>query len=297
MPVDHAAAETFIWSAARLVDRHRYTMLFAEGAVEPVLAALAGYRNLDGGFGHALEPDLRCPQSQPAATLSALETLHEAGRLDSDMASGAGAWLAEVAARDGGIPSALPGFESYPHSPWWSADPGSMLTFALAGVLHAGGVALQGGLAGEGGATGDDWLDRATEWCWRAIDDANRKPTGYWLKFACAFLDAVPDEDRARAALASLRPRIDPASFAPAAGTEGERLRPLDISPRPPSRSRELFSDADIEGHLDEVENGQQADGGWMFDWLAWSPEQTSAWRGIVTIRALTWLRDNGRSF
>ncbi|MBV8219207.1 MAG: hypothetical protein JO325_12145 [Solirubrobacterales bacterium] len=284
MPVDRAAAETFIWSAARLVDRHRYTMLFADGPAEPVVAALSGYRNPDGGFGHALEPDLRCPQSQPAATLSALETLREAGGLDSDMASGARAWIARIAAPDGGIPSALTGFEPYPHSPWWSADPGSMLTFALAGVLHAGAV------------TDDEWLARATEWCWRGIEDTGRKPTGYWLKFACTFLDAVPDEDRARAALTSLRLRLDPAAFAPAGGTEGERLRPLDISPRPGSRSRRLFSETDIEAHLDEVENEQENDGGWMFDWLAWSPEQTSAWRGIVTIRALTWLRDNGRS-
>ena len=283
MPVDRAAAETFIWSAARLVDRHRYTMLFADGAAEPVIAAVAAYRNPDGGFGHALEPDLRCPQSQPAATLSALETLHEAGRLDSEMASGARAWIAKIAAPDGGIAHALPGFERYPHSPWWSVDSGSMLTFAIAGVLHAGAV------------TGDEWLDRATDWCWRAID-AVAEPSGYWLKFACTFLDAVPDESRARAALTSLRPRIDPAAFAPAAGIEGERLRPLDIAPRPGSRSRALFSDADIEAHLGEVETEQQDDGGWMFDWLAWSPEQTSAWRGLVTIRALTWLRDNGHA-
>ena len=94
MPIDRAAAETFIWSAARLVDRHRYAMLFADGSAEPVLAALSGYRNPDGGFGHALEPDLRCPGSQPAATLYALETLHEAGRLDSEMARGARAWTA-----------------------------------------------------------------------------------------------------------------------------------------------------------------------------------------------------------
>jgi hypothetical protein len=39
----------------------------------------------------------------------------------------------------------------------------------------------------------------------------------------------------------------------------------------------------------------QQDDGGWMFDRLAWSPAQATAWRGIVTIRALAWLRDNGR--
>ena len=94
MPIDRAAAETFIWSAARLVDRHRYAMLFGEGSADPVLAALSGYRNLDGGFGHALEPDLRCPGSQPAATLYALEILHEAGRLDSEMARGARAWIA-----------------------------------------------------------------------------------------------------------------------------------------------------------------------------------------------------------
>jgi len=158
-----------------------------------------------------------------------------------------------------------------------------MLTFAIAAVLHAGAI------------TGDEWLERATGWCWRTIEEVS-EPSGYWLKFACTFLDVVADEGRARAALARLRPLIDPAAFAPAGGVEGERLRPLDISPRPDSRSRQLFSDAEIEAHLDLVESKQLEDGGWMFDWLAWSPAQTAAWRGTVTIRALSWLRDNGRS-
>jgi hypothetical protein len=69
MPVDRAAAETFIWDTARLLDRHRYALQFADGPAEPVLAALAGYQNPDGGFGHGLEPDLRCPSSQPGPTL------------------------------------------------------------------------------------------------------------------------------------------------------------------------------------------------------------------------------------
>ena len=283
MPVDQAAAETFIWSTARLVDRHRYAMLFLDGSAEPVLAALGGYRNADGGFGHALEPDLRCPGSQPAATLYALEMLHEAGGFDSDVALGARAWIASIAAPDAGIPFALTGFEPYPHSPWWSlGPPSSFLTFGLAAALHAGGV------------TGDEWLDRATEWSWRRIEEPT-EPSGYWLKYACAFLDAVPDEDRARATIASLRSRIDPAALAPADGAEGDTLRPLDLSPRPGSPSRELFSEAAIQAHLDLVEAGQHEDGGWMFDWLAWSPAQTTAWRGIVTILALRWLRDNRR--
>ena len=158
MPIDHAAAENFIWSAARLVDRHRYSLLFKGGPAEPVIDALRGYHNRDGGYGHALEPDLRSPGSQPAPTLYALEILNEAGSADGEPARDARAWVAHVAARDGGIPSVLPGFEEYPHSPWWAPEPGSVLTLALAAVEHAGGVA------------DDEWLDRATAWCWRAIE-------------------------------------------------------------------------------------------------------------------------------
>ena len=286
MPVDRAAAETFIWSTARLVDRHRYTLLFEGGPAEPVLAALRGYQNPDGGFGHALEPDLRSPGSQPGPTLYALEMLHEAGRLDHQMASGARTWIARIANADGGIPFALPGFEGYPHAPWWTAEmadgAGSFLTFGLAGVMHAGGV------------DDDDWLARATDWSWRAIEDTPR-PSAYWLKYACAFLDSVPDEDRARTALRALASTVDPTAIAPGGGTEGEALRPLDLSPRPGSRSRTLVTEDRIQAHLDVVQDEQRDDGGWMFDWSAWSPEQTSAWRGIVTIRALIWLRDNGR--
>jgi hypothetical protein len=285
VPIDYPAAENFIWSAARLLDRHRYALLFASGRAEPVIDALRGYRNTDGGFGHALEPDLRSPGSEPAPTLYALEILNEADAADSDMARDARAFMASIAAPDGGIPFVLPDFEKYPHAPWWSElqpEPSSFLTLALAAVLHAGGT------------TSDDWLDRATSWSWRAIE-ATEQPGGYWLKYACAFLDAVPDAERACAAIASLATRVGPSGLAPVGGVEGEALRPLDLSPRPGSRSRALVSQAQVEAHLDAVESGQREDGGWMFDWLGWSPAQTTDWRGNVTIRALTWLRDNGR--
>ena len=282
MPIDRSAAESFIWSAARLVDRHRYALLFAGGSAEPVVEALRGYRNPDGGFGHGLEPDLRGPGSQPAPTLYALEILNEAGAADGELSRGARAWISSIAEADGGIPSALPGFEGYPHAPWYEPSPGSMLTLGLAAALYAGGV------------TDDEWLSVASEWCWSSIEAAEH-PRGYWLKYALAFLDAVPDDQRARAAIASLADTVDTSAVAPVAGVEGEALRPLDLSPRPGSRSRGLVGEDQIQGHLDRVESEQQQDGGWMFDWLAWSPAQTNDWRGNVTIRALTWLRDNGR--
>jgi hypothetical protein len=282
MPIDYAAAENFIWSAARLLDRHRYSLQFADGPPLAVIDALRGYRNPDGGFGHALEPDLRCPESQPTPTLYALESLNEAGAADGEMARDARAWVASIAQADGEVPFVLAGFEKYPHAPWFEPGPGPIGTLALAAACHAGGV------------TGDAWLARASDYCWREIE-TNRAPGGYWLKYALAFLDAVPDEQRAEAAITSLAARVDPSAVAPAGGIEGEALRALDLSPQPGSRSRELVTAEQIETHLDAVESEQHEDGGWMFDWRAWSPAQTTDWRGNVTIRALAWLRDNGR--
>lgn len=289
MPIDRAAAEEFIWSTARLLDRHRYAFLFADGPADAVIESLRGYRNPDGGFGNALEPDLRCPSSQPAPSLHALEILNEAGASGHDLARGARSWIVSIAEPNAGVRFALPGYESYPHAPWWtdagestpSSEAGSFLTFGFAAALHDAGV------------TDDDWLARATEWSWRSIE-TTEEPGGYWLKYALAFLDSVPDEKRAEETIASFANRLDSSMIAPVGG-EGEALRPLDLSPRPGGRSRALVGQAQIDDHLDIVESGQQQDGGWMFDWLSWSPAQTNDWRGHVTIRALQWLRDHGR--
>ena len=186
------------------------------------------------------------------------------------MARAARAWIVSIAVRDGGIPFVLAGFEDYPHAPWWSPQPGSFLTFDLAAVLHAGGI------------TDDEWLDRATDWCWRSIE-TTEPPGGYWLKNACRFLDAVPDEQRARAAIASLATRVDLSALSGEAA-DGEALRALDLSPRPGSRSRDLISEALIEAHLDAVESGQQEDGGWMFDF--WPGRRRRRRTGVASSRS-----------
>ncbi|MDQ6807191.1 MAG: hypothetical protein M3065_20070, partial [Actinomycetota bacterium] len=73
MPIDITASERFIHANARLLDRHRLAVLLNDVSAAPVLDALRAYRNPDGGFGHALEPDVRAPESEPASTLHALE--------------------------------------------------------------------------------------------------------------------------------------------------------------------------------------------------------------------------------
>jgi hypothetical protein len=154
------------------------------------------------------------------------------------------------------------------------SDGGSQLTFALAALVQRADAE-------------DAWLARASEWCWRRLD-APERLTGYVIKFALEFLDAVADGARAHAAIERLRPQLDAdGSIKVPGGTANERLSALTLSPRPGARSRVLFADEQIRAGLDELERLQRADGGWEFDWLAWSPGQSVEWRGAVTLAAL----------
>src|SRR4051795_11577861 len=93
MSVDIEAAERFVQANARIIDRRRLDVLLHGGSTAPVLDGLRAYRNTDGGFGHALEPDVRGREGEPASTLRALETLTEIDVADDPMVADAAAWV------------------------------------------------------------------------------------------------------------------------------------------------------------------------------------------------------------
>ena len=99
---DFSAAAAFVAANARVLDRRRFQRLFEDGPAAPVRDAVAAYRNDDGGFGHALEPDCRAPGSQPAAVAMALRMMNETDAWDEDLVRGACDWLAAVAPAEGG---------------------------------------------------------------------------------------------------------------------------------------------------------------------------------------------------
>lgn len=283
MPIDLDAAERFVLANARLLDRHRLALLRGAGSADRVLEALRPYRNADGGYGHALEPDVRGPDSEPTAALAALEILHEAGASADPAVDGIAAWVDGVAEGDGAVPFVVPTTDRYPHAPWMAPIPGgSHLTFAIAGAFWT--------------ARPDaSWLELGTAWSWDRLARPDEL-AAYFVKFALGFLDAVPDADRAREAIEGLRPRLDADGTIPVAGgVDGERLLPLTLSPRPGTRSRALFTDEQIERELDALEADQQDDGGWTFGWAAWSAGQSTEWRGGMTLNALRTLAAHGR--
>jgi hypothetical protein len=282
---DLNAATEFIYLHARLLDRHRFAHHFGGAGAEPIVRALRAYQNPDGGFGHAIEPDLRGPVSQPGGVATALEILVELDTGDEPMVDAAAGFLATITRPDGGVPSVLPIAREYPRAPWWQpADESSVIqTGYNAAMLYAVG-------------SRHPWLEGASAFLWQRIDAGEVLDSAYDARFAVAFLDATPEEDRAERALDALAPALEASGLvAIDPDAPGEVHTPLDFSPWPDSRSRRLFDDAVIERHLDALAARQREDGGWTFNWLAWSRAAELEWRGWVTVRALQLLRAHGR--
>jgi hypothetical protein len=283
---DVHAAEQFLAASARVLERRRFERLFRDGDPGPVRDAVAAYRNPDGGFGQGLEPDGRCPGSQPVAIDFGLRALLEAGAWDDGLARGACDWLAAHAPAEGGAVFVDPSVTGWPHAPWWVPEEGGpaslIATGILAGTLHAAGAA-------------HPWLDRATDLLWSRIG-ALGDVGPYDMRALLWFLDHVPDRERARAAVDTIGPLIfdrDMVALDPA--TTGEVHFPLDFAPEPGSLARGLFEPKVIEAGLDHLAAAQLDDGSWTVNWMAWSPAAALEWRGHATVEALRLLRAHGR--
>jgi hypothetical protein len=131
-----------------------------------VVRALRAYQNPDGGFGHALEPDLRCPESQPMFVDFALKTLCEVDAREREIGELACDFLARVSAADGSVPSILPNALNHPRVPL--AGGGSRL--AERHGRDCGGAALAGREARVAGALNRVLLEAAHH------DDERRRP-------------------------------------------------------------------------------------------------------------------------
>ncbi|MFI0812177.1 hypothetical protein [Streptomyces echinatus] len=290
-------AEQFVWLTARVLEQHLFAYHFLNGSPEAVEAALDAYRNEDGGYGHALEPDLRGPVSQPLHTAHALRVLDAVGRCGGQRVERVCRYLTAVSTPDGALPAIHPSQRGYPTAPFVPVvdDPPSDLlaTGPVVGLLHRNEV-------------WHAWLFRATDYCWQAVETLE-KSHPYEVEAAVTFLDSVPDRTRAEAAadrlgrlvreqrLAVLDPDR-PDAFPVASGyAPGEHHFPHDYAKSPDSLARAWFTDEEMTRSLDHLAAGQREDGGWSVRRRRWAPAPALEARPRVTIEALRTLRAHGR--
>jgi hypothetical protein len=283
------AARDFIRREGRLLERRLFATCFEGAAASGVVAAVKGFRNDDGGFGHGLEPDKRCPASLPIDVEAALQALVTAGATDRAVVDGACDYLAKVAAgaRSGGaVPPAFPVIEDYPRAAHWTSwtyEPGLNPTAGLVGLLRQLGA-------------DHPWVDEASAFCWSQLDRPELPGEAHTLSEVFVFLEHNPETERsARAATRVADALVNASSWRADPDGPDYGLTPLNIAPLASSRWRSLFSEAALAAHLDRLKRDQQADGGWPLTWEPPSEAAILEWRGMVTLGALRTLVSYGR--
>ena len=266
---------------ARLLDRRRLELLLDGGDPAPVLGALEGYRNPDGGYGFGLEPDLRAPESQIGGAYHAFEVLAETGPTTTPRAGELCDWLSSVTLPEGGLPFALPVADPAGCAPFWAnADP-TAPSLQLSAFVAANAHRTA---AHDPAVAAHPWLRRVTDYCLGAIEALDSAPFAIELNASVQFLDAVHEtRPEAAALLARLGAFIPPDGRVPVTqGAEGEALRALDFTPYPGRPARELFAPDVIDAVLGAAGLG---DIGQHF------PDDDPRWRDADSIELLEVVR------
>ena len=274
------AAREFVRRDGRLVERRLFATLFEGADPAGVVDALRGYRNADGGFGHGLEPDKRCPDSQGLDVEAAFDVLLAAGTSDDELVGGACDWLQSVATPEGAVSLGTPAVEGYPraeHIGAWMYQLDLNPTAGLVGRLYALGFE-------------HPWRDQAEQWCKTKLAEGFPEDA-HAMRESMEFLAHQPDVDIP--AVKDWLPKLS--HYRADAADPSYGVTPLHFAPTPDSFWRQLFDDHQIEAHLDRLLADQQDDGGWT---LTWEPPGTAAtleYRGIVTVAALRTLKAYNR--
>lgn len=292
-------AVDFIEREARPLDRALLAWEARVAEPEAVLRALDAFQNDDGGYGHALEPDLRLPDSSVVATTTGLAFLREIGAPASEpRVRRALGWLARTFDPDlDGWRMVPPAVDDHPHAGHWDW------------ALHE-----SGGWREEHVNPGS--LVLAFYWTWPELaprGEAERLAALLPERFAACTpgpdallavqtLIATPGcPETLRKALRELvRERAlaivdrDPAHWS------GYVPNPLKLAPSPGAPLGPVLRE-EAQVNLDWLLEHQDADGGWTPNWTwrgrypdAW-PEARAEWRGVLTRENLAKLRAWGR--
>ncbi|MEX2204635.1 MAG: hypothetical protein WEF50_00230 [Myxococcota bacterium] len=285
-------ARDFLLTQARPLERALFAHEFEAGPRGAVLEALAPFQNADGGYGHALEPDVRLPASSAIATLTGLDVLREIAAGSEELpVRRALAWVVQE------YDAALPGWRSVPpavddfaHARHWSWDrhapgaawphllvPGARL---LSHLQHWRALAPPELVADAGVAL-------------RAHVETLTPPVfGDGLHYA-----STVDEPRLRTKLCRLA--LESVNTNPAEWG-GYVNKPLKLAPLPESPFADVLA-GPVSTNLDYEIEQQPSDGGWEPNWSwqgAYEAEWQVArreWRGELTLKTLRSLRAYGR--
>mgnify|MGYP006279609473 CR=1 FL=1 len=297
-------AQQFLVEVARPLEQDLFTYHFQGKERDAVLDSLSEFQNEDGGFGRALEPDLRTPRSSALATAIGFYHLAEMDCApDHPLVEGAVGYLRSTLDVDKKAWRVVPhGTHDYPHAPWWHDQDGS-LEEVFGGFRIIPRALILASLHHYPSLVPQEWLEALTQDTVDTILNADvlGEGGGSDLEYAIALAEAphLP-EKYTRKLTARIREAIPEVVVRDPELWDTYCIKPLGIAPRPDALGADLIS-KDIENHLDYVIEHQSSEGCWDPSW-SWGenypqvwPQARREWRGILTLETLISLEAYGR--
>jgi len=292
-------ARRFVAAHGRALEAARLRLHFDGAPATVALAELARYQNADGGFGQALEPDLRIGASSALGTSIAFQVLREIGAPSApEMTSPAIAYLLRTCDRAPLSWRLVPEvYTEVPQAPWWNQAgvERGMRRFELNPSAE-----LQGYLCEHGQLVPPELLAALGE---RVLTELAGRQRIIMHDFLCCqrLLATAGLEDGLRASLLGELLRLLPTAVSvEPAQWAGYSLRPLQVADRPDSPFYAPLRQA-VATNLDYEIATQQEDGSWALTWSwaaqypdAW-PQAAREWAGMVIVEKLLSLHAFGR--
>lgn len=283
---------------ARLLERALFEYHFGGGEANGVRKELAEFQDEDGGFGRALEPDLRIPESSALATTVAFQTLREVGTPANHpiVQRGIRYFLDTYDSALNAWPIIPRHDYSGTQAPWWAWN--EKLAEQWHGFEANPRAEILGYLYDYRSLVPEEFL-RALTALQQVHLEAAAQPLDMHDVYCYQRLAATRDlpEDFRNQIIEKLKRTIDQTVGRSPRQWESYRLRPVDVVNGPDSPYLEVLDGA-LARNLDYAIEQQGEDGAWSPHWAwegdAWA-EARREWQGYLTLRMLLLLRDFGR--
>ncbi|HEU4965837.1 MAG TPA: hypothetical protein VFV52_18660 [Bacilli bacterium] len=241
-------ARAFVFQNGQLWERALFSYLFDGGSLAHVHRCLLAYKNEDGGFGHGLEPDIKCPDSNPLALEFLLSVVRDTRLPVGDILDGTPEWVERNRNEDGSLKNP-DNLHQYPFAPWWSGG-GQTIPDAIVGNLRRVGLSTPS-------------LEQSTaKWAAEHLT-VEKIVANDWLFMAYHAHDyylTMDDSEEVRPYKeAAIRNIIKCTEQAP----EKSKFVLLHFASRPDNEVSRALPPELLQSVLDHVEQSQREDGGW----------------------------------
>ena len=296
MKLTHEAfekARAFVHEQARPLERCLFSYYFREGSAEDVFAELAKYQNSDGGFGNALEPDVRLPDSSAIATTIGLQILRELKASENHpIVRGVIRYLLDTYDSEYEVWQIIPSnANEAPYAPWWQYT--EDLAKQWGEFLANPRAEIVGYFYDYSELVPTNLLDRLTI---AVVSHLDSLPDSMEMHELLCYVrlaetQTLPKNARTKI-IQKLRQAVDCVVAKEPSDWEKYGLKPLTVVASPDSPFAAMLT-KEIDLNLDYEIDHQREDGSWTLNW-SWGdtfPEEWKnserEWKGVLTVRAL----------